>query len=468
MNTPRADEPLDFFISYTGCDEAWAEWIAWQLEAENFSVLIEAWDFLPGSDVPDHIDRGMKARHTLAVVSAAYLKSKHCLNEALGAAWNGGDIGQRKLIPLRIEDVRDTGTIGKKAWIDLFDVEEATARERLLKVTLETARPTRPPNFPGATSRPPTKSASAPAFPVDPEQLRWLRRARRDVAQHLRALKAPNAIGEIAQWCDVEVPADGADRERTHLDAIAERLVHQPDRLKKFRRLRRDLLARGYADDVKQIMHIEDLLLPLWLGPVVRRELLKELQTRSITIVPRAATTTGTAETHMAALDGRPVDYVNPHAPPHNLRGQALLKHVAPPPHDLSVESSALMLLRDLHQQLLGLADAPQTEDAYLQLRGATPAPRSVEDDIAYYTKHFLAACETDKDEIGTRYCAVKLPPSGTRERAIFERQLEKLKEWIPDLPILELCEESRFGEQETMVVRHLVIRSQDHPAPQP
>jgi hypothetical protein len=35
----------DFFISYTAADQAWAEWIAWQLEAEGYTTVLQAWDF---------------------------------------------------------------------------------------------------------------------------------------------------------------------------------------------------------------------------------------------------------------------------------------------------------------------------------------------------------------------------------------------------------------------------------------
>ena len=38
---------VDFFISYTSADRAWAEWIAWQLEAAGFTTLLQAWDFRP-------------------------------------------------------------------------------------------------------------------------------------------------------------------------------------------------------------------------------------------------------------------------------------------------------------------------------------------------------------------------------------------------------------------------------------
>jgi hypothetical protein len=34
------DQKRDFFISYTAKDRKWAEWIAWQLEAAQFTSII--------------------------------------------------------------------------------------------------------------------------------------------------------------------------------------------------------------------------------------------------------------------------------------------------------------------------------------------------------------------------------------------------------------------------------------------
>ncbi len=31
----------DFFISYNGADQRWAEWIAWQLEEASYSVILQ-------------------------------------------------------------------------------------------------------------------------------------------------------------------------------------------------------------------------------------------------------------------------------------------------------------------------------------------------------------------------------------------------------------------------------------------
>jgi hypothetical protein len=38
-----------FFVSYTGVDVEWAEWVAWTLEAEGHEALVQAWDLGPGS-----------------------------------------------------------------------------------------------------------------------------------------------------------------------------------------------------------------------------------------------------------------------------------------------------------------------------------------------------------------------------------------------------------------------------------
>lgn len=41
---------MDFFVSYTQADQAWAEWIAWTLEEDGHQVLVQAWDFVPGTN----------------------------------------------------------------------------------------------------------------------------------------------------------------------------------------------------------------------------------------------------------------------------------------------------------------------------------------------------------------------------------------------------------------------------------
>jgi hypothetical protein len=66
----------DFFISYTKDDQFWAEWIAYILEANGYTCIIQAWDFRPGENfVIEMQEAAKKAEHTIAVLSPAYLKA---------------------------------------------------------------------------------------------------------------------------------------------------------------------------------------------------------------------------------------------------------------------------------------------------------------------------------------------------------------------------------------------------------
>ena len=61
----------DFFISYTQADRAWAEWIAWVLEEDGHRVLVQAWDFVPGTNWIQGMQAGTRdAARTIAVLSA--------------------------------------------------------------------------------------------------------------------------------------------------------------------------------------------------------------------------------------------------------------------------------------------------------------------------------------------------------------------------------------------------------------
>ncbi len=67
---------VDFFISYTGADRRWAEWIAWVLEEAGHSIIIQAWDFRPGGNFVLDMDHAAKeAERTIAVLSDEYLKA---------------------------------------------------------------------------------------------------------------------------------------------------------------------------------------------------------------------------------------------------------------------------------------------------------------------------------------------------------------------------------------------------------
>src|SRR2546429_8344900 len=65
-----------FFVSYTQADLAWAEWIAWILEEDGHRVLVQAWDFVTGTNWVQGMQAGTRdAARTIAVLYPDYQAS---------------------------------------------------------------------------------------------------------------------------------------------------------------------------------------------------------------------------------------------------------------------------------------------------------------------------------------------------------------------------------------------------------
>jgi hypothetical protein len=146
-------EGWDFFVSYTQADQAWAVWAAWALEEAGYRVLIQAWDFVPGSNwIKGMQDGAEHATRTIAIVSDEYLESVYGSAE-WQAAW-GDDPGglERKLLPIRVRECKRPGLLKGVTGFDLFGLDEAAARTLLLskvKAAVEgRAKPPVKPDFP--------------------------------------------------------------------------------------------------------------------------------------------------------------------------------------------------------------------------------------------------------------------------------------------------------------------------------
>jgi hypothetical protein len=154
----------DFFISYTRQDQNWAEWIAWQLEEAKYSVILQAWDFRPGSNfVLEMHNAASQAHRTIAVLSPAYLKALYARPE-WAAAFGRDPTGQQGvLLPVRIETCDLEGLLPAIIYIDLAGKEEKIAKDVLLKgIRRVRAKPQKQPPFPGTDGRSVTRP---PAFP---------------------------------------------------------------------------------------------------------------------------------------------------------------------------------------------------------------------------------------------------------------------------------------------------------------
>jgi tetratricopeptide (TPR) repeat protein len=160
---------VDFFISYSAADRAWAEWIAWQLEAAGFTTLLQVWDFRPGTDFVHQMHQAVQqADRTIAVASQAYFGSRFGEAE-WGVAFQRDPTGESGvLIPVRVEVCDPPGLLSTLVYVDLVGVDEATAQERLLAGLRGGERPGRPaaaPAFPGLATSQQAGLRPAPEFP---------------------------------------------------------------------------------------------------------------------------------------------------------------------------------------------------------------------------------------------------------------------------------------------------------------
>ena len=54
----------DLFISYTGADRRWAEWIAVELVQAGLTTRLQSFDFRPGSDFVHEMDQTVREADT--------------------------------------------------------------------------------------------------------------------------------------------------------------------------------------------------------------------------------------------------------------------------------------------------------------------------------------------------------------------------------------------------------------------
>ena len=109
-----------FFISYTGVNRSWAEWIAVELERAGYSTVLQAWDFRPGSDFVHKMQEATtSAERTIAVLSPAYFGSKFSEAEWRTAFFKdpAGDLGL--LVPVRVQPCEPPGLLASRVYVDL-------------------------------------------------------------------------------------------------------------------------------------------------------------------------------------------------------------------------------------------------------------------------------------------------------------------------------------------------------------
>jgi uncharacterized protein YjbI with pentapeptide repeats len=226
----------EFFVSYTQADRAWAEWIAWVLEEDGHKVLVQAWDFVPGSNWIENMHVGTRdADRTVVVLSPDYLGSLFGGAE-WQAAWAQDPAGAgRKLLVVRVRECDRPGLLAGVVSTDVFGLSEAEARARLRAMVAAAvtgrAKPTVAPGFPGGGRA----VAREPRFPG---ALPRMFNTARNLTLHKRAVELSRqtfAITEQGQVTDRYFKAIdqlGSDKLDVRIGGIyaLERIAHDSPR----------------------------------------------------------------------------------------------------------------------------------------------------------------------------------------------------------------------------------------------
>jgi tetratricopeptide (TPR) repeat protein len=167
LEAPMHNSPKHFFISYNKADRTWAEWIAWQLEEEGYTTIIQAWDFRPGVNFVHEMHEAVQeAERTIAVLSTNYLDALYTYPE-WEAAFQQDPKGEKGLlVPVRIQACNPPGLLGLLASLDLVGLEEAAAHDTLLAgIRQGRNKPPTAPLFPGTIKEAQRSAPQRPRFP---------------------------------------------------------------------------------------------------------------------------------------------------------------------------------------------------------------------------------------------------------------------------------------------------------------
>lgn len=181
-NPSRNPRTVNFFISYTGNDEAWARWIAWELSRAGYTYRLQAEHFPPGTRFINEMRSWLdNSNHVLALMSEEYFQSRFASLEMQSAVAEDPLGLARRVIPIRIKECTLPSLFRDLVYIDFVGKSEEEQRRALvagLRAALvgsdnETREVKKRPDWPGsAVHTPKQKPESFTSSQSDTEPLR--------------------------------------------------------------------------------------------------------------------------------------------------------------------------------------------------------------------------------------------------------------------------------------------------------
>ena len=150
----RSTDGRDVFISYAGSDRAWAEWAAWHLEEAGYSVELDVRDWSAGENVALRMNDAVEsAGRILMLWSPAYFERTRFTTDEWTAPMAERPGERPRLVPVRVAEVDPPILLKPLAYRDVYDVDEDTARARLVEAVSGTRDAQGRPEFPGTAKR---------------------------------------------------------------------------------------------------------------------------------------------------------------------------------------------------------------------------------------------------------------------------------------------------------------------------
>lgn len=132
---------IDFFISYTEKDTAWANWVAWELEREKFSYRMQSEHFPPGSRFMHEMRQFIQnSDQLIAILSPAYFESPFASLEFNSIVAEDPLGIRRRVIPVKVMPCTMPSIFSDLVYIDLVGKSDETEARRALVAGIKAAK----------------------------------------------------------------------------------------------------------------------------------------------------------------------------------------------------------------------------------------------------------------------------------------------------------------------------------------
>ncbi len=142
------------FVSHAGPDQAWAEWVAWQLREAGHQVELDVWNWRTGDNFVTRMSEALeRATAVVALFSHQYFVPTRWTQ----AEWTSAMASRSRLVPLTIEPVASADIpdiLRALVRKNLHGLDEQSARAALLDAVSGPTGPLTAPGFPGGGPAP--------------------------------------------------------------------------------------------------------------------------------------------------------------------------------------------------------------------------------------------------------------------------------------------------------------------------